>query len=53
MHGTGTYAPWGKDNSPLVLFPDVILLREINQVDHGLGGQKQVFVQHINLRREF
>lgn len=46
---TGSMIP----NLPLVLFSDVILLWEINQVDHGLGCQKQVFVQHLNLLREF
>lgn len=41
-----------KANLPLVLFSDVIFLWEINKVDHGLGCQKQVFVQHINLWRK-
>lgn len=42
-----------KQSLPLVLFPDVIFLWEINKVDHGLGCQEQVLVQHVNLWREF
>lgn len=38
---------------PLVLFSDVILFWEINKVDHGLGCQKQVLVQHLDLWEEF
>lgn len=42
-----------KTNLPFVLFSDVIFLWEINKVDHGLGRQKQVFVQYLNLWRKF
>lgn len=46
------YKVRGEANLPLVLLPDVILLREIHQVDHGLGRQEQVFVQNLNLWRK-
>lgn len=42
-----------KTNLPLVLFSDVIFLREINKIDHGLGRQKQVLVQYLDLWRKF
>lgn len=34
---------------PFVLFPDVVFLREVNEVNHWFGCQKQVFVQHFDL----
>ncbi len=36
--------------SPLVLLPDEVLLGQVDQVDHGLGRDEQVLVQHLNLR---
>ena len=36
---------------PFVSLPQVILLAQVDEVDHGLGGQKLVLVQHINLQR--
>lgn len=35
---------------PFVLLSGVILLRKIHQIDHGLGSEKQVVVEHLNLR---
>lgn len=34
---------------PFVLFPDVVFLREVNEVNHWFGCQKQVFVRHFDL----
>lgn len=39
-------------HSPFVLPPDVVFLREVNEVNHGFGCQKQVFVQHFDLRHK-
>lgn len=36
---------------PFVLFPDVVFFWEVNEVNHWLRGQKQVFVQHFDLRQ--
>lgn len=38
---------------PFVLFPDVVFFREVNEVNHWFGCQKQVFVQHFNLRQRY
>lgn len=43
-------ALWGMINAlPFVLSPDVVFLREVNEVNHRFGRQKQVFVQHFDL----
>lgn len=35
--------------APFVVFPDVVFFREVNEVYHLFGCQKQVFVQYLNL----
>lgn len=36
-------------DSPFVLFPDEILLGEIHQVNHRLGREEEVLIQHLDL----
>ena len=38
--------------SPLVLLPDEVLLRQVDQVDHRLGRDEQVLVQNFDLKNE-
>jgi len=35
---------------PLVLLPDEVLVGEVHQVDHRLGGQEQILIQRLNLK---
>ena len=35
---------------PLVLLPDEVLLRQVDQVDHRLGGNEQMLVQNFDLK---
>lgn len=39
------------EHLPFILSLDVVFLREVNEVNHGFGCQKQVFVQHFDLRQ--
>ena len=39
-----------QDDSPLVLLPDEVLLGEVDQVDHRLGRDEQMFVQDFDLK---
>jgi len=36
-------------NSPFILLSDVVLLRQVDQVDDWLGSDKQAFIQNLNL----
>ena len=38
--------------SPLVLLPDEVLFGEVDQVDHRLRGDEEMFVQHFNLQAQ-
>lgn len=42
-------APLGDLGQVLVLFPDVILLRKIDQIDDGLGAEQEERVDDLNL----
>lgn len=42
-------APLGDLGQMLVLFPDVILLRKIDQIDDGLGAEQEERVDDLNL----
>lgn len=42
-------APLGDLGKVLVLLPDVILLRKIDQVDHGLGAEQEERVDDLDL----
>ena len=35
--------------SPLVLLPEEVLFGEVDQVDHRLRSDEEMFVQHFNL----
>lgn len=48
----GTYIDIKSSLLPFVFLSDVILLREVHQINHGLGCQKQVFVQNLDLWRK-
>ena len=37
---------------PFVLFPEVVLLREVDQIKHGFRRDEQMFVQYFDLKRE-
>ena len=36
--------------SPLVLLPEEVLFGEVDQVDHRLRSDEEMFVQHFNLK---
>lgn len=41
--------PFGNLGQVLVLLADIVFLAEIDQVDDGLGRQKEERVNHLNL----
>lgn len=45
----GTRARRTLEHSPFILFPNVVFFREVHKVNHRLGSQKQIFVQHFDL----
>ena len=36
---------------PLVLLPDEVLLRQVDEVDHWLGRDEEMLVQNFNLKK--
>ena len=42
--------PFGDFGKMLVLLADVVLLAEVDEVDHGLGGQQEERVDDLDLR---
>ncbi len=38
-----------KESSPLILLTEEILLRHVDEIDHGLGGNEQLVVEDFNL----
>ena len=37
---------------PFVLFPNEVLFREVDEVNHGLGRDEQVLVQDLDLKHK-